>query len=55
MRLFLILGTAALLAAFGYKGDLYLPQKDDKAQFGPVQTGFGIQPLPPVYSPATYD
>ncbi|MCP2040960.1 putative small lipoprotein YifL [Neisseria sp. HSC-16F19] len=55
MRLFLIWGTAALLAACGYKGDLYLPQKDDKAQFGPVQTGLGMQPLPPVQSPTTYD
>jgi len=28
-----------LLAACGYKGDLYLPREGDKNKFGPVQTG----------------
>lgn len=55
MRLLLLLGTATLLTACGYKGDLYLPEKDDKARFGPVQTGLDIQPLPPVHSPSTYE
>lgn len=28
-----------MLAACGFKGDLYLPKENDKAGFGAVQTG----------------
>ena len=54
-RLPLLLCTALLLAACGYKGDLYLPKQDDKAQFGVVQTGLqtGLpnQPVQPQNQP----
>lgn len=30
-----------MLAACGYKGDLYLPKEGDKARFGVIQTGLG--------------
>lgn len=36
------LAAAVLLAACGYKGDLYLPKEGDKAKFGVIQTGLGI-------------
>lgn len=39
-----------LLAACGYKGDLYLPKEDDKAKFGPVQTGLQFESKEPVTS-----
>ena len=50
-RLPLLLCTALLLAACGYKGDLYLPKQDDKAQFGAVQTGLQFQPVQPQNQP----
>ena len=34
---------AFLLAACGYKGDLYLPKENDKAQFGVIQTGIDFK------------
>ncbi|MDO5357199.1 MAG: lipoprotein [Conchiformibius sp.] len=34
-----ILPLLLLLAACGYKGDLYLPKQDDKNRFGVIQTG----------------
>ena len=39
--------TALLLAGCGYKGDLYLPKKDDKARFGVIQTGLQFTPKEP--------
>ena len=50
-RLPLFLLTALFLAACGYKGDLYLPKQDDKAQFGAVQTGLQFQPVQPQNQP----
>ena len=50
-RLPLLLCTALILAACGYKGDLYLPKQDDKAQFGAVQTGLQFQPIQPQNQP----
>ncbi|WP_066079808.1 LPS translocon maturation chaperone LptM [Bergeriella denitrificans] len=34
--------SALLLAACGFKGNLYLPKEDDKAKFGVIQTGLPI-------------
>ena len=57
MKKLLPLATALLftLTACGYKGDLYLPKQDDKAQFGVVQTGLqtGLpnQPVQPQNQP----
>lgn len=31
--------AAVLLAACGYKGNLYLPKEGDNQKFGPIQTG----------------
>ncbi|MDO4694721.1 MAG: lipoprotein [Eikenella sp.] len=43
-----ILAAAVLLAACGYKGDLYLPKEGDQARFGPVQTGLQFSPPAPM-------
>lgn len=37
------LTLALLLGACGYKGDLYLPKENDKAQFGVIQTGIDFK------------
>ncbi|MDO4641840.1 MAG: lipoprotein [Neisseria sp.] len=37
----------ALLSACGYKGDLYLPKENDKAKFGPVQSGLQFESKEP--------
>ena len=42
-----ILITALMLTACGYKGDLYLPKENDKAKFGPLQTGLEFKPKQP--------
>lgn len=47
----ILLSSTLLLSACGYKGDLYLPKKNDKAQFGAIQTGFQFQPLSPQNQP----
>ncbi|WP_373795939.1 lipoprotein [Neisseria dentiae] len=51
MKKLLPLAAALLvtLTACGYKGDLYLPREDDKAKFGPLQTGLPM----PAREPAT--
>lgn len=36
--------AACFLSACGFKGDLYLPKEGDKARFGVIQTGLGLQP-----------
>lgn len=42
-RIFLATSIATLvLSGCGYKGNLYLPKKDDKAQFGVIQTGLQL-------------
>ncbi len=46
-RIFLLL-SISLLAACGYKGDLYLPEKGDPGHFGPVQTGLQFTPIAPM-------
>ncbi|XXQ69093.1 LPS translocon maturation chaperone LptM [Neisseriaceae bacterium B1] len=40
---FLIILSCVLLAACGYKGDLYLPKENDKARFGVIQTGIDFR------------
>lgn len=52
MRLFRLCCICALLAACGYKGDLYLPKAGDKARFGAVQTGLSLQAIPPQSLPS---
>lgn len=47
-KTFCMLGAALLLAACGYKGDLYLPKEGDQARFGPVQTGLQFSPPAPM-------
>lgn len=34
---------ALLCAACGFKGDLYLPRKNDDAKFGTIQTGINLK------------
>lgn len=43
--------SSMLLASCGYRGDLYLPKENDKTQFGPVQTGIHMQPMPTKHIP----
>lgn len=38
-----LLLACTLLAACGYKGDLYLPRENDKARFGVIQTGIDLR------------
>lgn len=38
-----IMGLLPLLAACGYKGDLYLPKENDDARFGVIQTGIDFR------------
>ena len=45
------LAAFLLLAACGFKGDLYLPKENDKAGFGAVQTGLK-KPVRPAKTPA---
>lgn len=45
-----VLLVLSTLGACGYKGDLYLPKKNDNATFGPIQTGIGL--APPASEPA---
>ncbi len=48
MKKLLSLAVAlCILSACGYKGDLYLPKENDKATFGPVQTGLQFQSKEP--------
>ena len=37
-----VLAVILPLAACGFKGNLYMPKENDKAKFGPVQTGLDI-------------
>lgn len=39
------------LTGCGYRGDLYLPKKNDHTQFGTVQTGLTIDPIQPQQLP----
>ncbi|MCP1660744.1 LPS translocon maturation chaperone LptM [Neisseria perflava] len=39
---FFAAASALLLAACGFKGDLYLPKEGDKAKFGVIQTGLQL-------------
>lgn len=41
----------SILAGCGYRGDLYLPKKNDNNQFGTVQTGLTIEPIQPQHIP----
>ncbi|MDO5686345.1 MAG: lipoprotein [Neisseria sp.] len=43
-KIFLSALLLVATAACGFKGELYLPKKDDNATFGPVQTGIGLTP-----------
>lgn len=38
-----VMGLLPLLAACGYKGDLYLPKENDDARFGVIQTGIDFR------------
>ncbi|MDO4247749.1 MAG: lipoprotein [Neisseria sp.] len=53
MKKLLPLAAALLftLTACGYKGDLYLPREDDKAKFGPLQTGLPLPAPEPTTQP----
>lgn len=42
-----LLTSAIILSGCGYKGDLYLPKKDDSAKFGVIQTGLQIESTDP--------
>lgn len=46
MKIVSVAVLCALLAACGFKGDLYLPKEHDAQSFGVIQTGFGLDERP---------
>lgn len=46
-KLLPIVALFTLLSACGYKGDLYLPKENDKAKFGPIQSGLQFESKEP--------